>query len=355
MAHFLTRPQRQYGFIMLTLDVLEEISLAAKPWGQIAVAASFLIPNYNLPLTRTEIVFEGAEHLPDDEPVIFAMNHTDRFNYWPFQYRLWRSHSQYTTTWVKGKYYNNKWLRSFMIKTNNLAVPSRGYLITADAATILGHPPQSQTYRILRDAIDARQTDLRPLRERAAEQGVLSELVPILDTPRDMLGLDFRPHDQNYLEAMIELFSKMMERFVALNEQALGLGLHILVFPEGTRSIQLQQGKPGLAQMALRMNTTVVPVGCNGSDRIYPGDNPVAKGGRVVYRIGEPLTPTGELAPFQIDEHFTPFTHEAEERYGDRFHPMTELIMDRINALLDPRHQRTEGDSTAVQGTRRFL
>ena len=346
----------QPGLIMLTLDVLDDITLAAKPWGQIAVAASFLAPVYQLPPTRTEIVFEGAENLPDDdEPVIFAMNHTDRFNYWPFQYRLWRSHTKYTTTWVKGKYYNNKLLRSFMIKTNNLAVPSRGYLITADAATVLNHAPGNHTYRILRDAIDARETDTRKVREEAAERGVLSEVVPILDTPRNMLGLDFEPHRQNYLETMVELFSQMMERFVALNEQALRLGLNILVFPEGTRSIQLQEGKPGLAQMALRMKSTVIPVGCNGSDRVYPGDSPVPRGGRIVYRIGEAMTPEGELADFQIDEHFTPFTDQAQEQYSDRFYPMTELIMDKINALLDPRHQREEGKSTAVKGAQRFL
>ncbi len=340
---------------MLTLDVLDDIELSAKPWGQIAVAASFLMPVYHLPMTRTEILFEGVENLDFDRPVIFAMNHTDRYNYWPFQYRLWRSHQAYTTTWVKGKYYNKKPLRAFMVKTNNLAVPSRGYLITADAAQVLGHAPSSKTYRVLRDAIDARRTDTRQVREEAAEQGVLSEVVPILDTPRDMLGLDFEPNRQNYLEAMIELFSQMMEKFVALNEQALSLGLNILVFPEGTRSIRLQEGKPGLAQMALRMNSTVVPVGCNGSDKVYPGDSPIAKGGRVLYRIGKPLTPEGELAEFQIDEHFTPFTHEAEEEYGDVFAPMTDLIMERIEGLLDERHRPNDGESGSVKGAKRFL
>ncbi len=340
---------------MLTLDVFDDITLSKKPWGQIAVAAGLLMPNYHFPPTRTEIAVEGEKHLQLDEPVIFAMNHTDRYNYWPFQYRLWRSFGEYTTTWVKGKYYNKKPLRAFMIKTNNLAVPSRGYLITADAANTLGHRPDDKTYRLLRNAIDERRTDTRSLRQEAADAGMLSEVVPILDTPRDMLGMRFEPNHQHYLEAMNDLFGQMMEKFVELNEQALDLGLNILVFPEGTRSVRLAQGKPGLAQMALRMKTTVVPVGCNGSDRVYPGDSPVAKGGRILYRVGKPLRPDRELAEFQIDDDFTPFTDRAEEKFSDRIEPMTNLIMDRINELLDPRHRRSDGKSTGVDGADRFL
>ncbi len=338
---------------MLTLDVLENIELSPRPWGQIFVGTIFLVPNYNL--TRTKIELEGEENIPKDEPVIFAMNHTDRYNYWPFQYKLWRSMDLYTTTWVKGKYYNKTPLRAFMVKTNNLAVPSRGYLITADAANVLGHPPKEATYRVLRDAIDAGERDTREVRAKAAEQGVLSEIVPILDTPRDMLGMRFDPHQQNYLEAMKELFHQMMERFVDLNEQAFDLGLHIIIFPEGTRSIRLQEGKPGLAQMALRMKATVVPVGCNGSDQLYPGDNPLTRGGKVVYRIGKPLRPDRELAEFQLDEEFTPFTDEAEERFGDTFQAMTDLVMERIEELLDERHRPSEGTTGEVTGTKRFL
>lgn len=340
---------------MLTLDVLDSISLSKTPWGQLAVAAGLLLPNYNFPFRRTEILFEGAENIPDDRPVIFALNHTDRYNYWPFQFRLWRDRGEFTTTWVKGKYYNKAPIRNFMIKTNNLAVPSRGYLITADAANLLGHAPKDKTYRILRDAIDRGETDTRVVRQKAADEAVLSEVVPILDTPRDMLGMAFEPRQLNYFETMQLLFSRMMDRFVELNQEALGLGLHILVFPEGTRSIRLTDGKPGLAQMALRMKSTVVPVGCNGSDLVYPGDSPVATGGKIVFRIGEPMTPEDELAEFQIDEPFTPFTHEAEEKYGHLFDPMTDLVMDRINELLDPRHQRLEDESTAVEGSKRFL
>ncbi len=339
---------------MLTLDVMDEIEMKPRPWGQLALAAGLLMPSYHKPWAKTTIRLEGREHLPA-EPVIFAMNHTDRYNYWPFQYRIWRDDGRYTTTWVKGKYFNHPALRAFMIKTGNLAVPSRGYLITADAAQLLGEAPSSRVYRMLRDAVDAGETDTRPLRERAANEGVLSQMVPILDTPRDMLGHRFDPHQQTYLEAMEELFQAMMEKFVELNEQAIDVDLSVLVFPEGRRSVRLQDGKPGVAQMALRMGATVVPVGCNGSHEVYPGNSPVARGGEITYRLGAPLRPQEELAEFRIDEAFTPFTTEARERFGDRFEAMTDLIMERIEGLLDERHQPIEGHEEGTKGSDRFV
>ncbi len=339
---------------MLTLDVMDDIEMSPRPWGQVAVAAGLLMPNYHLPWTRTEIALEGSEKIPEG-PVIFAMNHTDRYNYWPFQYRIWRDQGRYTTTWVKGKYYNHPVLRTFMIKTGNLAVPSKGYLITADAARVLGKAPGDKLYRILRDGVDAGEMDTKPLRQRAAEEGVLSQMVPLLDTPRDMLGRRFDPHQENYLEAMDALFGAMMDKFVELNEQAFDVGLSVLVFPEGRRSVRLQDGKPGVAQMALRMGATVVPVGCNGSHEVYPGDSPVASGGEIVYRVGDALRPTEELSEFAIDEPFTPFTREASERFGDRFQGVTELIMERIAGLLDERHQPLEGHDEGTTGSDRFV
>src|SRR5690606_29201 len=87
-------------FAMLDLARLERIRLTPSPRFQRVVAYALLRPNYELP-PRVDIVFEGQEKVPN-EPVIFAMNHTDRYNYWPFQYSLWRRTGRFTATWVKG-------------------------------------------------------------------------------------------------------------------------------------------------------------------------------------------------------------------------------------------------------------
>src|SRR5262245_38265208 len=113
---------------MLNLSRLDRIRLSPTPRFQRAVAWLFLAPNYEL-WPGVTIDFENIERVPD-EPVVFAMNHTDRFNYWPFQYAWWRRRGRYTATWVKGKYYETALVGAFMEMTNNIPTVSRGYLIT---------------------------------------------------------------------------------------------------------------------------------------------------------------------------------------------------------------------------------
>ncbi len=340
---------------MLTLDLLRGIHLQPTPYAQMITATLLLMPNYNWPLNPTKITVEGIENIPKSGRVILALNHTDRYNYWPLQYTLWRRAQMFTATWVKGKYYNSPMVAKFITSTNNIPTPSRGYLITSDVLKTLGEPPGNELYRLLRDAIDQQQGNLDALVERAEGAGLARDFEKIISTPRDILGRRFDPSRETYTEAMSDLFRLMMDEFIRLNQQAFDLGHKIIVFPEGTRSLRLTKGRPGLAQMALRMNATVVPVGCNGSDDLYPGNSPVSQGGHVVYRIGEPLTPEEDLAPFQIEEDYTPFTPDAEARFGETFEAMTELLMSRIAELLDERYLPSAGETTEVTGAERFM
>ncbi len=335
---------------MLTLDVMKEIELTPVPVAQKAVAW-LLRANYRFPTTRTKITVENWENLPrDGRPVYLAMNHTDRYNYWPFQVQLWKEKDIFTATWVKGKYYNHPVTQRFMVWTNNIPTPSRGYVLTADAAGVIG-APEGDLYRLLRNAIEANWSE-DELNEAASEAGKIEKVERLQHTPRDMLGLEFDPSRHTYVERQREVFRRMMDEFIQLNEQAFSADLRILVFPEGTRSVTLGEGKPGLAQMALRTGATIVPVGCNGSNLAYPSDSPLSSGGKIVYRIGEPLTPEDELAAYRIDDDFRPFTDEAHA-YNDKFEAVTDVVMERIAGLLDPEY--LAGDGTAVKGANRFL
>ena len=71
-----------------------------------------------------------GQSLEPGRSTILAMNHTDRYNYWPFQFQLWRQGRGFTATWVKGKYYENPFIAAFMDANNNIPLPSRGYVIT---------------------------------------------------------------------------------------------------------------------------------------------------------------------------------------------------------------------------------
>lgn len=315
---------------MLDLARLQRVKLRPTPWGQLFVAQLLRI-DYAFP-RRTEIVLEGAGHLERGKSYILAMNHTDRYNYWPFQYQLYHEGLGYTATWVKGKYYENRAIGAFMDAMNNIPLPSRGYVITTEFRRVAGRAPSSDEYRALRDLADG-------TAEEAPD--ALVEAVGDLKA---------------FLREFSALFERMIREVMRLNRLALDLGQHLLVFPQGTRSVRLSRGHIGVAQVAQHLGVDVVPVGCNGSDRVYPGNSPFASGGRIVYRIGAPLRLDGpELAPHRVNEPFQPFTLEAAV-HRDAFQAMTDVVMDHINELLDePYRYSSDRSSDGVGGMDRFV
>lgn len=328
---------------MLDLPRMKRIRLSARPRFQRFIGTFGLMPNYSLP-PKVRIDVEGLERAPEG-PVLWAMNHTDRYNYWPFQYALWRRAGRFTATWVKGKYYENELLGRFMEKVNSVPTVSRGYLITKDFQAAMGRKPTDDEYRALRDQLDAGD-------DRVPE---LPGLEPLLTTPRNVLGLPFDPARETWPRYLEGLYRAMMRRFVELHDEAFRLGLDLLVFPQGTRSLRLSRGRPGLSQVALHWKIPIVPVGCSGSDKVYPGSSPWAKGGHIVYRVGEPLR-YEDLRQFHTPEPFEPFTREAETRHAARFQALADLVMERIEPLVDEPY-RFSGDraSDGEQGTRRFV
>jgi 1-acyl-sn-glycerol-3-phosphate acyltransferase len=332
---------------MLDLSRLERLRLVRRPLSQ-RFFGRLLHVNYNW-LPGIDLSFENAERVPD-EPVIFAMNHTDRYNYFPFQYSLWRELDRFTATWVKGKYYENTLLAQFMERMLQLPTVSRGYLITRDFVEVLGRTPTDQEYALLRTAVDAR---------AIGEEGILP--VPP-DVPemlfrkvRNPFGVVYQPADADYADYICELFHAMMSRFAELNREAMDIGLDLLVFPQGTRSVRLLPGHIGIAQMALHLKVPIVPVGCSGSDRVYPGGSPFAGKGRITYRLGEPIH-YADLAAHHTKEEFVPFSAAAERDYLKPFQAVSALVTDRINPLLDPEYQRAdEPRKHNDRGSDRFL
>ncbi|MFW2387275.1 MAG: lysophospholipid acyltransferase family protein [Polyangiales bacterium] len=320
-----------------------------RPIGQVFFGHTVLTPNYGR-FPGIDIQIEGIEKIPD-EPVIYAMNHTDRFNYFPFMYRMWKLKGRYITVWVKGKYFENPLVGTFMELTSNLPTVSRGYIITKDFTLTMGRRPKPAEYATLRALVD---------REAAPHEDsstVDTSDVPaeLFETPRNILGLEFDPRSSSYAIGINRVFTAMMAEFVRLNERSFEMGLDLLVFPQGTRSIRLPRGRIGMMEIALRYKKTIVPIGCNGCDLVYTGSLPIAKAGKVTYRIGEPIT-YDELSDFHIDEDFVPFSAEAEHEHRDKFQGSVDLVMNRINDLLDPEYQFSDDlQSTGVRGTSRFI
>ncbi len=121
-----------------------------------------------------------------------------------------------------------------------------------------------------------------------------------------------------------------------LATRILEAGYVMLVFPEGTRSPTgaLQEAKDGMATLAMRTGAAIVPVGVNGSDRVWP------KGQRlphpfprrtITVRVGEPFR-VADLVP------------EGTDRRAAKTIATT-AIMGRIAALLDPRQRGFYADA----------
>ncbi len=356
---------------MLDLPLLERLRLDPRPFWQ-RFYGRLLQVNYRV-LPGIEIALEDAERIPD-EPVIYAMNHTDRYNYFPFQFSIWQEFDRFTATWVKGKYYESRFLARFMESMLQLPTVSRGYLITRDFVSVMGRKPTDQEYALLRAAVDAR---------AVGEVGALPKPPDVPEKlyrkARNPFGVAYHGHREGHFESrrdpdrdagavaagvgdggdyadyICALFHAMMSRFVALNREAREIGLDLLVFPQGTRSIRLLPGHTGIAQMALHLRMPIVPVGCNGCDRVYPGASPFARKGRIVYRIGEPIR-HADLAPFHIEGDFMPFSAVAERDHVEQFRAIAALVTDRIERLLDPEYRRAADSGSANErGADRFI
>ncbi|MBW1832867.1 MAG: hypothetical protein JRJ10_14435, partial [Deltaproteobacteria bacterium] len=235
--------------------------------------------------------------------------------------------------------------------TSNLPTASRGYIISKDFTLTVGRRPTGAEYAILRDLVN----------EEAIPGGdpssvdVSSVPAELLRTKRSILGVDFDPAECSYAAGINRVFTALMAEFVRLNERSFELGLDLLVFPQGTRSIRLPRGHIGMVEIALRYQRTIVPVGCNGCDLVYTGSVPIGKSGTIVYRIGDPIR-YEDLSDFHIGEAYVPFSAEAEHKHHDEFQGAIDLVMDRINDLLDPEYQFSDdGQSTGVRGTSRFI
>ncbi len=306
---------------MITPELLASCPIHKFPWGQY-IWSKVLQINYLI--RGTKIKIEGLENLPTDRPVCIAMNHTDRFNSWPLQLYLLNQQNQYIVTWVKGKYYENPVVRFCLLATSNIPLSSRGYVLSSHFKEAIKRLPSSEEYRFVRNLFD--------------EKIEISEDALLNTSPECRQFLT--PSTVQRLKSIEQSFNKLSIEVVRLNRKALALGHHILVFPQGTRSKRLTRGYVGIAQMTQKLGLDIVPVGCNGSDKIYPGNNPFAVKGTVTYRIGKPIKLNGpELEEHRIEEDFIPFSKDAESKYTQQFRVITDVVMNKVNDLLDEEYQ----------------
>ncbi len=308
---------------MIDIAYLENIKLRSIPRAQQIIALFLLTPNYHF-FSKVVIKIEHIELIPRDDNVIFAMNHTDRYNYWPFQYKLWKEKTfPFTTAWVKGEYYRNPIVARIFNLCSLIPVPSIKYFVQEFFLEKFGRRIRDEEYRALKNAIDGKTEGINVSTIESPELDTLSR--------------------EHFVDYIVSYYEKIMEKVAQLSEEALFVkNLNLIIFPEGTRSTKLAAGRTGLAQLALHTGKTIIPVGCNNSEQVYPGDLPFARSGTIVYRIGEPLSMDGKLKPYRIREDFKPFSPEAKSRYAENFEGVTRLVMESIHTLIDQRYKDLE-------------
>lgn len=317
------------------LDKMRHFRLPPVPYLQVVVCRLILGADFKYP-KRTHITLEGLENLESDEPMILAMNHTDRFNYMPFMWELDQRGYPPVAPWVKGKYYQNRWLSEFLCWASCIPVPSRGFLLTLDWLARTGRQPDKTEYRQLRllgDGDWSNEDQLEP-------------------SVREYLSAAPGGSPEAFFEEFQKHFEGLTGEVVRINREAMDMGYRPLIFPQGTRSRPLTRGFSGIVQMALHMKVRIVPVGVSGSDDCYPGDNPFSKGGRVHYSIGKPFDPNADP---KAPSDFVPLTIKASRDHGETFERLTDDLMGRINELLPPEYQFAGEQTVSDQGAERFI
>jgi hypothetical protein len=176
-------------------------------------------------------------------------------------------------------------------------------------------------YRTVKDIIEGKIAEFGP-----AEQAALDAIQALGD---------------NFSVFVHEQYDGIMEKVAQLSRSALlEKNLSVIIFPEGTRSVKLAEGRTGVAQLALSTEKKIIPVACNNSDEVYTGSLPFAKSGRITYRIGKPLSVRDRLKPYRIAEPFHLLSRGSQRRYKAQFEGVTRIVMESIESMLDEKYRQ---------------
>jgi len=107
---------------------------------------------------------------------------------------------------------------------------------------------------------------------------------------RAMLKSGIIPIDRSQGRKALKSLNKAAEQIAK--------GTSVLIFPEGTRSIdgKLKPFKTGAITLAIKAGVPVVPIGFNGTFDVLPKGRLLAKSGEITIRIGKPI-PTNDYKP----------------------------------------------------------
>ena len=289
-------------------------------------------------VSGTRVVFEGFD--PPSSPVIFATNSTQKYDFMPIRIELERRKVS-TVTVTKGKNYHSAPMSFLMSRLGVIPLASRGYLLLVDFTALHHRRPTDAEYRALRQHLD----------EGVALPGD-EPFTALATTPREVLGHRFNPRASSYRAMLHQVYAAVMAQTLRLTRLAVTGGAHVQIYPEGPAASRLGQGRIGTVEFAHALGLPIIPIGMSGCREAFSGTGMRLRGGQITIRFGAPYRP--DLTALPAD--FEPFVPEHEAHHRPVLLAATEVLMTRIDALLDPAYRRVEGFvSDGTQGTRRFL
>jgi 1-acyl-sn-glycerol-3-phosphate acyltransferase len=269
-------------------------------------------------------------------PSLLCTNSTQRHDFFALMKAL-DERGQKVVTFGKAKNFHSG-IQSFVMKRCGvLPLASRGYVLAADFASLMHRRPDNAEYRALRNHLD-----------RAVE--LPEHLRTLQRVKRDVLGIEFDPSSTTYRDHIHRVYARSLAHSVRLAQQCVDAGFHVQIYPEGTVSRQLGVGRIGAVQFARALGLQIVPVGMSGCPEAFFGQSPVPAPGVVKIRVDKPL----DLAAMLPAAH-RPFHPEDEATHRSDLKSATQVLMDRIEALVDAPYKRPLGASLPEKGVRAFL
>ena len=315
--------------IPVDLEMMRSLDPIANPlwaWG----AASIGMGLFKL---GAEVTFHNLEALPQDRPVIVAMNHTQFCDFLPLRAPL-LFHGHHFVSWVKPRAYRDPKIGGFLRRTGNIPVCSKGYIVASDFFTLCERAPSEEEYA----ALNAYIKDGAPW-TRPDPEGIYERLAT---TPRTILGRPFRPEQESWREAVRETFYALMRLTLDKTERCVERGDHVHIYPQGTIAPRLIPGKVGVIETALALDLPILAVGVSGCREAFIGASPRSRRGeRIIVRFDETLY---HVPPEEFGPDYRPFHPDDSARYHDRLQHHVDRVMDRLSDVLEPGYRWAEAE-----------
>lgn len=283
---------------------------------------------------------EGLERLPTG-PVILATNASHRYDWLALRCDL-RRRGIPVVSIAKGKYFQRSTMSLALGKVGVVPIVSRGYVIVVDFLAVHARRPEEAEYRAIRAHLD----EATPLPSGAVFDALATRA-------RLVLGLPFLPAQESYRSAIHRVYQHCMRETTRLARVAVERRHHVHIYPEGTVSSRLAEGRRGTVQFARALGLPVLPVGMSGCREVFRSSGSIRmRGGRIVLRFGE----LWRDADAELPRDFRPFDPAHEQEFGPALDRATSSLMERLDALLAPEYRRAPGGrADGTNGVARFL